>query len=477
VLLLSADGQVLLANPVAEGDLSVLADAQMGDTITHLGDRPLAELLASPPKGLWHEVRFDDRTFEIIARPIKNGPKPEDWVLVINDVTQEREFRQRAQQQERLAAVGQLAAGIAHDFNNIMAAIILYAQTTAREHDLPATVQDRMMTIHQQAMHATHLIRQILDFSRLSVLERRPFDLLPFLKEQVQLLRRTLPENITVKLTYEANEHTAMFMVNADPTRMQQMITNLAINARDAMPEGGELLVKLAQIRIASRKKAPLPEIKVGEWIQIEVSDTGTGIPPDVLPHIFEPFFTTKAPQGSGLGLAQVHGIVGSHEGHIAVDTQFGKGTTFTIYLPNMPLESPEPSTLEMESLVKGQGETILVVEDNAAARKALVASLQQLNYRTIEAINGREALVILKQHSDKIALVLSDVVMPKMGGNALLQNLKQQGATVPIVMLTGHPMEKELDDLQAQGLSGWLLKPPSLEQLAEMIVQTLKET
>ncbi|MEE8391814.1 MAG: ATP-binding protein [Anaerolineae bacterium] len=479
VFLLDADGRVVLANPVAEQILLLLSDAKVGDTLTRLGDRPLAELLTSPPQGLWHEVKADERTFEVIARPMENGPEPEDWVLVINDVTREREIQQRIQQQERLAAVGQLAAGIAHDFNNVMATIVLYAQMTARTEGLSATIRERMATINQQAQHATKLTQQILDFARRAVLERRPMDLLLLLKEQVELLERTVPESIGIKLDYGSDDYT----VHADPTRMQQMVMNLAVNARDAMPEGGSLRIGLERIRIEGRKAAPLPEMEPGEWVQVTVSDTGIGIPPDVLPRIYEPFFTTRAPLGSGLGLAQVHGIVAQHEGYIDVKTQLGQGTTFIIYLPALLVHQPETPTRPAARLAKGEGQTILVVEDNAATRQALAESLELLDYQVLEASNGQQALTIFEQHTDKashdagqIALVLSDVVMPGMGGIALFHTLREKCPRVQMVLLTGHPMEDELENLRAQGLSGWLLKPPSLEQLAEVVARALGE-
>jgi two-component system cell cycle sensor histidine kinase/response regulator CckA len=215
-----------------------------------------------------------------------------------------------------------------------------------------------------------------------------------------------------------------------------------------------------------------------GEWVQVTISDTGTGIPPDVLPHIFDPFFTTKAPgEGSGLGLAQVHGIVGQHGGRIDVESHVGKGTTFTIYLPAFSAHPPERSDVsELESLAlpTGKGESILVVEDNAVVREALVESLELLNYRTREATNGQEALAMLEQHSDDIDLLLSDVVMPGMGGVALLHALKERGLAVKVVMITGHLLEKELDELRAQGMADWLHKPPELEKLAEVVARVL---
>lgn len=471
VLLLDAAGRVVLANPVAEEDLLVLAGVGVGGTLTHLGERPLAELLIPPPKGLRHETTTDGRSFQVIAQPVEAGPTPGGWVLVTRDVTQQRVVEQRIQQQERLAAVGQMAAGIAHDFNNIMATIVLYAHMVARVEGLSTRDRGRMETINQQAKHATQLIQQILDFSRRAVLERRPLDLAPFLKEQVKLLERTLPESIEVKLDCGPDE----YIVNADPTRMQQIVANLALNARDAMPEGGELCIGLEHIRVKPGESPLLPEMGAGEWVQVTVSDTGTGIPPDVLPHVFDPFFTTKEPgEGTGLGLAQVHGIVGSHDGHIDLKSQIGQKTTFTIYLPALSTRPVETPTLEMSTLAKGQGETILVVEDSASTRKALVESLEELNYRVLEAANGQEALTMLEQRSAEIALVLSDVVMPRMGGIALLHALRERGLPARMVMVTGHLLQKELEDLRAQGIIDWLPKPPELEQLAEVVARAL---
>jgi two-component system cell cycle sensor histidine kinase/response regulator CckA len=486
VLLLEAGSHILLANPPAREYLSTLADIEMegalphgtGQVLTRLGDRPLPELLTTPPQGVWHEVATDGRRYEVIARRIEDGRESGDWVLVIRDVTQEREIQQRAQQQEHLAALGQLAAGIAHDFNNIMAVIVLYARITSRNQSLPDNARKRLEIIAQQAEQATNLIQQILDFSRRSVLERRPVDLLSLVKEQVKLLERTLPEDVEIDLIYEADDQaTSLFVVNADPTRVQQMIMNLAVNARDAMPEGGELSIGLDRIQFESGEKAPLPNMSPGEWVRVTVKDTGTGIPPDVEPRIFEPFFTTKAPLGSGLGLAQVYGIIKQHEGEIDLVTEVGEGTTFILYLPALPVPvaavarpSPRGSALSY-----GAGEVILVIEDDAAVRSALVTTLETLNYRTLEAAHGRDGLAILEQR-EEVALVLSDLVMPEMGGSDLFRALQQRGATVPVVMLTGHPLEEELQKLQEQGLAGWLLKPPTLERLSEVITHVLCE-
>ncbi|MBN1486331.1 MAG: GAF domain-containing protein [Anaerolineae bacterium] len=475
VLLLDAANKVVLANPVAQGDLKALAQAQIGDTLTYLGDHALDSLLTSPPKGLWHEVLIKApslRVFEIIARPIEAGDENQGWVMVLRDVTREREIKQRVQQQERLAAVGQLAAGIAHDFNNLMAVIVLYVQMALRTPSLPLKTRDRLKTVVEQAKRATELIQQILDFSRNAVLERQPLNLIAFLKEQVKLLRRTLPENIQVELTYNSRD---TYMIHADPTRIQQVIMNLSVNARDAMPEGGLLNIELSRVTLATSTQSPVPDMAPGEWVLICVSDTGCGIPSDFLPRIFDPFVTSKPPgKGSGLGLAQVHGIVKQHAGEVLVESQVGQGTTFNIYLPILNHVEDTQLILESKGLFRGQGQLVLVVEDDTNTREALTDSLSLLNYRVVAAENGVAALAILEKQAGEIALILSDVVMPKMGGVAMLHAMHKQGIYVPVVMLTGHPLDDTLDGLRLQGMAEWIAKPPTLEKLSEVLYNVL---
>ncbi len=474
VLLLDAEAQILQANATAEKDLPLLAGVAVGDTLTRLGNQTLTELLTSPPtKGLWHEIKADKRTFEVIAHPAETGSEPGQWVLVVNDVTQEQEIQTQLWQQERLAAVGQLAAGIAHDFNNIMATIILFSQMLIRSNGLLPQERERITTINQQAWYASQLITQILDFSRQSVLHLHPLDLLPLLKEQIKLLKRTLPEHIEVELACKPGVYT----VNADPTRMQQILTNLAVNARDAMPDGGRLRVQMKQVAVESGGLCTLPEVKPGNWIALNIEDTGAGIPPDVLPYVFEPFFTTKGPgEGNGLGLAQVYGIVGQHGGHINVTSQPGQGAAFTIYLPALEALPVEPTPPKEASFPQGHGELVLVVEDDVTLRATLVTVLQEWNYQTLQATNGRKALTLMDKQGEHISLIVSDVIMPKMGGRALLYALREKGWHTPVIMLTGHPMDENLGELQAQGVSAWLTKPLSLERLAYTLASALHE-
>jgi two-component system cell cycle sensor histidine kinase/response regulator CckA len=476
VVLLSSDMRALLVNPPASEYLLDLANARLGDTLSHLGGRPLPELLDKPREGLWHEVELYEpahRSFEVVVRPIEAGPAAGRWVMVMRDVTEEREAQRRVQRQEQLAVVGQLAAGIAHDFNNIMAVITLYSQVAQRTPDLPLETQERLRTVDQQARRAADLIQQILDFSRRSVLERHPLDMVPMLKEQVKLLERTLPESIQIELTYGPGDYT----IHADPTRIQQVIINLALNARDAMPDGGRLHLSLERLQITQQSRLPLPEIEAGPWLRMTVSDTGTGISADSLPHIFEPFFTTKeVGKGTGLGLAQVYGIVKQHGGHIDLESQVGRGTTFTIYLPALPVPKLQPEEPGSRELTLGRGETVLVVEDNHATRQALVASLEMLNYQALEAGNGQDALSILKQRQSDISLVICDLVMPQMGGLELALSLMEVGSEAKVIIISGHPIQDDIDSLREQGVHTWLQKPIDLDQLAQVVARALQE-
>jgi signal transduction histidine kinase/ActR/RegA family two-component response regulator len=452
----------------------VLTDAQ---PLTHLGDCPLARLLDSPAQGPWHTINAAQCTFEGVAWPATAGPATAGWVIVLRDVTAARAIEQQLQRQERLAAIGQLAAGIAHDFNNIMSVISAYAQMLMQAPGLSERERERVITIDQQSMRATQMIRQILDFSRRSPVERQQVDLLALLKEQVALLQQTLPENIEIEL-HAAQGVDAPYVMHGDPTRLQQMVMNLAVNARDAIVDSGVLRFEVAHVLVTHAKDAPLPNMKPGAWLRLTVADSGVGMPPEIMEHIFEPFFTTKsAGEGTGLGLAQVHGIVAQHDGQITVASRPGGGTRFDIFLPAAAVVTPGMAIDVTAGVAEGHGEHILVVEDHAPLRTTLVELVAAWNYDVEAAINGEDALARIKETCKPFRLIISDVVMPKLGGVGLLRALRTAGDATPLILLTGHPMGNELEPLRAHGLHGWLAKPPDAEQLSHMIAAALQTT
>ena len=408
---------------------------------------------------------------EYTCQPIAENGELLGVVVTFKDISERLRQEAYLQGQQRLATVGQLAAGIAHDFNNIMAVISLYTDLTQRTLDPHDASQKRLRTIREQANRAADLIQQILDFSRQTTLERRRTDLRPFLKELIKLLQRTLPENIHLNMDYGEGK----FTVNADLTQLQQVLMNLAVNARDAMPDGGELHLRLAHLHLDEGDAPPLPDIPPGDWALLAVADSGSGITPEDLSHIFEPFFTTKlVGKGTGLGLAQVYGIVKQHNGYIGVASEVGAGTTFSIYLP-IATAAEEPALPEPAApLPEGNGETILVVEDEATIRTAVCDILTSLNYRPLPAANGEEALQVYAQSSGTVALVLSDMMMSGMNGMELHAQLQAANPDLKTILLSGYPLaEKEV--WQREGITDWIKKPVNMEQLAQALHQALE--
>ena len=375
-------------------------------------------------------------------------------------------------QQERLAAVGQLAAGVAHDFNNILTSILGFAELLQLSPDTPEAVRADLGRIINSGQRAARLIRQLLDFSGKSIYRPQQLDMLPLLKEILKFFQWTIPENIRLSLEIEPGE----YLVEADPTQLQQMITNLVINARDAMPAGGELRLKLTRVEAKGEAIcAGCNQAIEGDWVALTVTDTGKGIPAEVLPRIFEPFFTTKeVGQGSGLGLAQVLGIVQQQAGHVTVASQAEKGAIFTVYLPPLGPRQHNTERVKPTPLQQGQGETILLVEDDATVLAVIQTMLQHLGYQVLTATNGREAVAVYEEHQAAIALVLSDIVMPDMESDTLFNLLKAQNDGIKMALMSGYPLDQEGAKLLELGVVEWLQKPVSLSQLAQVISQVL---
>jgi signal transduction histidine kinase/CheY-like chemotaxis protein len=403
------------------------------------------------------------------------------YEAIEQELTKRKRMEEQLRRHERLAAVGQLAGGIAHDFNNLLATIILYAQMTLGERTLAPDVARALQTILNESKRAAKLVQQILDFSSRSMMTTKPVDLVSFTKEVVDVLRRTIPENIRLLLDAPSagpEEYAAPLTVEADPTRIQQALMNLALNARDAMPEGGELRVGLSRVETRLEEEPPVAEMSPGAWICLSVSDTGTGITEEAQAHLFEPFFTTKpAGKGTGLGLAQVYGIVKQHKGHIGVETWEGEGTVFRIYLPAYQEEKKEMEEVKIEEpfvLPQGQGEIILFVEDEKRLQDAMRGILEMLGYRVLTASHGEEALEVYRKTKEKIDLVITDLVMPGIGGRQLIRELMRENPNLRALAITGHVMQADREALRDAGFLDVIYKPFDAGRLAKTVRHAL---
>ncbi|MBN1147501.1 MAG: response regulator [Anaerolineales bacterium] len=468
VLLLDADQSIILANPVARQQLDILAEGKLtGQVLSSLAGQRLEAFLEIRPDQPWIEVESNSsppHTFEIAAQLLQIDIYRAGWVFVLRDVTREREIQAQIQMHERLATVGQLAAGIAHDFNNIMAAILVYADLLAMDAGIPEPARKKLIIIQDQIQRATDLIRQILDFSRRAVMEKSVLNLLPLLRIVENLLKRIIPENIHLEMACPEDE----YLVEIDATRLQQVFMNLALNARDAMPEGGRLRFELDGFSLGPDDQPPYPGLSPGEWVCIRVSDTGMGIPENVLPRIFDPFYTTKSiGQGTGLGLSQVYGIIQQHGGSIDVQSQVNQGTVFLIYLPRLREKVSERAVSPTIASMTGGMETVLLVEDDSPTREALSDLLESLNYHVRDAANGREALQVYERYASTIALVVSDLVMPEMGGLQLYHALQEKAPGVKFLFITGHPLDADTQALLETGQVRWLKKPFAMQEFA----------
>ncbi len=474
ILFLDREQRVVVMNAAAEKALQRLGPARPGQLLTAVGPIPLDALLASQGNEAPREIPLQPEgvIYQVSARPVQAQSQEQGWLVQLRDVTRERERQQRSEQQGRLAAVGQLAAGIAHDFNNILAVILLLAQLLEAELSMPEKSRRRLENIIRQAQHGSHLVHQLLDFSRRSVMKRTTDDLRAVVAETAELLRRTLADNIQVLDRYQAQD----FTLEADFTRLKQVLMNLAVNARDAMPQGGILSFELARLHVQPDEQPPVVGLKPGEWIRLTVTDTGEGMSPEVLPHIFEPFFTTKeVNQGTGLGLSQVYGIVKQHGGEIAVESRLGQGARFDIYLPALPAREVVAPVSGPEETAQGQNHTLLLVEDEDLLRETLAEVLQSFGYQVLTAASGTEALEKYEQVNGQVDLVISDMAMLSMNGIELHQVLQQRAPTIPTIIISGHLAQRQQVDWRQLGIRAWLQKPVRIGELMDQVQKALE--
>ncbi len=383
--------------------------------------------------------------------------------IFAEDVTEKKRLEAELSQAQKMHAVGQLAGGVAHDFNNLLTVIAGHVELLLENASAPA--RERLLEVRLAAEKAARLTRQLLAFSRRQVLRSRTVDLNQIAGNLMGLLGRVVRENID--LVFEPGIEVGC--VNADPHEIERVLVNLAVNAQDAMPAGGRLTIRTARVAIQGRPGQPPDEPKAGEYAQIIVQDTGVGMDRETQARIFEPFFTTKAPhEGTGLGLAVVYGIIRQSGGYIDVESLPGAGATFRIFLPRV---APEPAVAPpppVEKRLPQGSETILVAEDDASIRALVGRALETLGYRVLSANDGMAALKLAEEHAGPIHLLLSDLIMPALGGRELAHRLQNVRPELKVVFISGYagqsPSGREL------GNRVFLQKPFSLDALAGAI-------
>ena len=388
--------------------------------------------------------------------------------------------------------VGKLAGGIAHDFNNVLSAIMMATDFLLNAHKPTDPSFQDIMQIKQNANRAASLVRQLLAFSRRQTLRPQVLDLGEALSDLTILLRRLIGENVTLDVVHGRD----LWPVKVDISQFEQVIVNLAVNARDAMPDGGKLSVRTANVRSQDCGRFAYKGMPAADYVLVEVTDSGTGIAPDVIDKIFEPFFSTKeVGKGTGLGLSTVYGIVKQTGGFIYVDSEPGKGTTFRIFLPrHVPTAEELASEQVAQSGVPaaqgtvagadqtarsattdltGQG-TILLVEDEEGLRTLNARGLASRGYTVLEAGNGVEAIEVLESHNGEIDLVVSDVVMPEMDGPALLKELRRRKPDIKIIFVSGYAEDAFEKNLPEPKRFDFLPKPFTLKQLVAAVKETM---
>ena len=398
---------------------------------------------------------------ETCITPVR-GPRGgiTSFICMAQDVSERRRLERQFLQAQKFEAIGQLAGGIAHDFNNVLGAILGMAELGQLEAPEGTRIRERLQKICHHAGRAVALTRQLLAFSRRQQLERRHINLNLCINEVTSLISESLGKDVEVR----AELATELASVHADPSQIEQVVMNLSVNARDAMPHGGQLTFATKNVHLDAEACRMRPGISPGEFVQLTVADTGTGMDSDTLERIFEPFFTTKPPgKGTGLGLATAYGVVKQHGGWIEVRSKVDQGTAFHIFLP--AAIAPEAKSAEPQDAepVRGGTETILLAEDHEGLRELARESLQALGYKVVVASDGQEALELYGRHPGKIDLLVLDVVMPRLRGPDLYQRIRELNPLIPVLFCTGY----NPDSAQVEALSSHLVlqKPyPALE-------------
>jgi two-component system cell cycle sensor histidine kinase/response regulator CckA len=492
IVVADESGKITFANQCAEKILGLTKEAiNVGSASVldwHLPDveggapekksLPLQKILESgrPVKNVCHELNFPNQRRALLsvnATPILDAVGNIDGMIVtVEDISDRIALESQLRQSQKMECVGQLAAGVAHDINNILTIIQGHAGILLNSMPPDGDAVRSLKQISAASERAAGFIKHLLTFSRKQVFQTKTLDLNTLLRNLENMLPRMLGEQITLETCYRPN----LPAITADASMIEQIVMNLTVNSRDAMPKGGKLLIETTALKISAEQVRKNTEARPGEFICLTVTDTGCGMEPKVLQRIFEPFFTTKAVgKGTGIGLATVYGIVKQHHGWAEVESKVGAGTTFKLFLPVVhaaaavaPAAVPKPET------IIGGKETILIVEDEVNLLEMVQAVLQRYQYHILTASSGAEALRVWDEHEGRIDLLLTDMIMPGgMTGSDLAAELKRRKPGLKVIFTSGYSAELVGKDL-GQGSTAFLPKPYLPQQVARMVRDVL---
>jgi two-component system cell cycle sensor histidine kinase/response regulator CckA len=477
-----AQGVISDANPVLAkffGASSTLGGRNFGDLV-EAGDR--AQVMALIARAAAGEMGLnaielrglkaangEERMAELFASPMAGKA-----ILYLVDVSDQKALETKFAQSQKMQAVGQLAGGVAHDFNNLLTVIIGNCEFLLMRHQAGDPSFKEINEIHQNALRAAALVSQLLAFSRKQTMQPKVLALGEVIGELAQMLRRLVGEGIALDVERDAD----LWPVHADEAQLGNAIINLVVNARDAMPSGGTATIRVANETVTQSGSLGTAIMPAGDYVRIEVADTGTGMSKEIQSKIFDPFFTTKpVGQGTGLGLATVYGIVKQSGGFITVDSELGRGTTFKIYLPRRKVDAGETGPAETAPAVTrdvtGQ-DTILLVEDEEAVRSFAARALRMRGYNVLEASGGEEALALVRNDDTKIDLIITDVVMPNMDGPTMVRHVKALKPNLAVIFMSGYAEEAFRRNDQNSEDIHFLPKPFGLKQLAAKVKEVL---
>ncbi|MCB2182389.1 MAG: PAS domain S-box protein [Desulfobulbaceae bacterium] len=420
--------------------------------------------------------RKDGSSFpvEYVAAPVLENDEVIGAVVLFSDITERKTLESQLLHSQKMEAVGRLTGGISHDFNNLLTTILGYSEILLfQKENFTKDATEKIKMIHRAGKMAAALTRQLLAFSRKQVLEIQPINVCDILKKLANMLRRVIGEDIILELQYECPSCSIL----ADTGQFEQIIMNIAINAKDAMPNGGRLNITTKIIEVTDEKLTDFADIKPGPYVYISISDSGEGMSKETMELIFEPFFTTKEKgKGTGLGLATVYGIINQHNGYITVNSSPGQGTTFQIYFPLAETQADQ-KIIPISTILPTGSETIMVVDDETDIRSFISDTLEPLGYTVLEAGNGDEALRSCQDHPLDIDLLITDVVMPGMSGKELAYRLMSLQPGIKTLFISGYPDEQLSDSNILKAGINFLPKPLTPQKVAKKVRKILNNT